>query len=129
MSMEARGYVGCGRANNLTRSGITRADLRASSARCRNHRRWSMTLLPELQTVLDELIERFGPQIERAYAACPNELYLHTKIEFSGALCSFFYKKHNGRLAGVFAEDCRAEEKVFFIYYLYSLDSVHSFVL
>jgi Ni,Fe-hydrogenase III large subunit/Ni,Fe-hydrogenase III component G len=88
-----------------------------------------MNLLPGLQNVLDELRERFGPQIEHAHASCSNELYLHTKIELSGALCSLFYKIYNGRLAGVFAEDCRAEEKVYFIYYLYALDSIHSFVL
>ena len=68
-----------------------------------------MNLLPGLQIVLDELMQRFGTQIEHVHAPQPNELYLHTKLELAGALCSAFYKKHQGRLAGVFAEDARAQ--------------------
>jgi Ni,Fe-hydrogenase III large subunit/Ni,Fe-hydrogenase III component G len=88
-----------------------------------------MNLLPSLHTILDELTQRFGAQIEHAHAAQPNELYLHTKLELAGALCSAFYKKYKGRLAGVFAEDARAGHNVFFVYYLYALDSAHGFVL
>jgi Ni,Fe-hydrogenase III large subunit/Ni,Fe-hydrogenase III component G len=87
-----------------------------------------MNLLPGLQTVLDELTQRFGAQIGHAHTPQPNELYLHTKLELAGALCSAFYKKYDGRLAGVFAEDARAGQKVFFVYYLYALDSAHGFV-
>src|SRR3989449_9503438 len=71
----------------------------------------------------------FRSQIEHAHAPQPNELYLHTRLELAGALCSVFYKKYNGRLAGVFAEDARAEHNVYFVYYLYALDSAHGFVL
>jgi Ni,Fe-hydrogenase III large subunit/Ni,Fe-hydrogenase III component G len=88
-----------------------------------------MKLIPGLQTVLDELKQRFGAQIEDALPAQPNELYLHAKLELAGALCSTLYKKHDGRLAGLFAEDARASEKVFFVYYLYALDSLHGFIL
>ena len=49
--------------------------------------------------------------------------------ELAGALCSTFYKKYQGRLAGVFAEDARAGHQVFFVYHLYALDSIHAFVL
>ncbi len=88
-----------------------------------------MNLLPSLRPVLDELTERFGAQIESAQAPQPNELYLYAKPELAGALCSALYKIHNGRLAGVFAEDARAGHGVFFVYYLYALDSAHGFVL
>jgi Ni,Fe-hydrogenase III large subunit/Ni,Fe-hydrogenase III component G len=88
-----------------------------------------MNLLPSLAPILDELTQRFGAQIEHAHAPQPNELYLHTQLELSGALCSLFYRKYQGRLAGVFAEDARAEHNVFFVYYLYALDSAHGFVL
>ena len=88
-----------------------------------------MNLLPSLRSILDELTQRFGAQIEHAHAPQPNELYLHAKIELAGALCSTFYKKHQGRLAGVFAEDGRAGEKAFLVYYVYALDSIHAFVL
>jgi len=88
-----------------------------------------MTLLPGLQVVLDELTRRFGAEIEEVRAPRPNELYLHTRPELAGAFCSALYKKHNGRLAGLFAEDARAGENVFLVYYLYALDSLHGFVL
>jgi len=88
-----------------------------------------MNLLPALRSLLDELTQRFGAQLEHAHAPSPNELYLHVKAELAGALCSTFYKKYQGRLAGVFAEDARASHQTFFVYHLYALDSIHAFVL
>ena len=88
-----------------------------------------MNLLPALRSLLDELTQRFGAQLEHAHASSPNELYLHVQPELAGALCSIFYKKHQGRLAGAFAEDARASHQAFFVYHLYALDSIHAFVL
>ena len=88
-----------------------------------------MNLLPALRSLLDELTHRFGAQFEDAHAPQPNELYLPVQAELAGALCSTFYKKHQGRLAGVFAEDARAGHQVFFVYHLYALDAIHAFVL
>src|SRR5438034_720321 len=103
--------------------------LRTGPSRSSAHRRRSMTnLLPQLRLVLEDLTQRFGEDIEHSHSPQSNELYLHTKMELAGALCSAFYRKHQGRLAGVFAEDARAEHKVFFIYYLYMLDASHGFV-
>lgn len=39
-----------------------------------------MNLLPELQTVLDKLKQRFGAKIEHAHMPQPNELYLLSLI-------------------------------------------------
>ena len=72
-----------------------------------------MNLLPALRSLLDELTQRFGAELEHAHAPSPNELYLHVPPELAGALCSTFYKKHQGRLAGVFAEDARASHQAF----------------
>lgn len=88
-----------------------------------------MNLLPGLQTVLEDLKQRFGLQIDSIEAPRPNEMYVHAKPDIAGALCSAFYKKHRGRLAGVFAEDECSRSGVYFIYYLYALDSLHAFVL
>ena len=88
-----------------------------------------MNLLPDLRSILDELTQRFGAQIAAARAPQLNELYLHAPPELAGALCSAFYRKYDGRLAGVFAEDDRAGEKVFFVYHLYAFDSAHGFIL
>ncbi|OHE84584.1 MAG: hypothetical protein A3G75_13860, partial [Verrucomicrobia bacterium RIFCSPLOWO2_12_FULL_64_8] len=88
-----------------------------------------MNLLPSLRPVLEELTQRFGAQIAPAPAPQPNELHLHAPQELAGALCSAIYRKYDGRLAGVFAEDARAGHQVFFVYHLYALDSAHGFVL
>jgi Ni,Fe-hydrogenase III large subunit/Ni,Fe-hydrogenase III component G len=87
-----------------------------------------MNLIPALRIVLDELKKRFGAEIEHEHAPQSNELYLHTRLELAGAFCSDLYKIHQGRLAGVFAEDARADHGVFFVYYFYALDSAHGFV-
>lgn len=88
-----------------------------------------MNLLPSLQPILDELTQRFGAQIEHAPAPQPDELHLHAPQELAGALCSAIYRKYDGRLAGVFAEDARAAHQVFFVHHLYALDAAHGFVL
>ena len=88
-----------------------------------------MNLLPGLQIVLDELTQRFGAQIEPAHAPQPNELYLNADPKLAGALCAILCEKYNARVAGVFAEDARAEQKVFYVYYLHALDMSHGFVL
>jgi Ni,Fe-hydrogenase III large subunit/Ni,Fe-hydrogenase III component G len=88
-----------------------------------------MNLLPALQTILDEVTRRFSAQIEHAHAPQPNELYLHARPELAGALCSALYKKYQGRLASIFAEDARAGHGVFFVYYVHALDAAHGFVI
>jgi len=45
-------------------------------------------LLPSLQLILEDLKQRFAAQIEHAHTPQPNELYLHTRLELAGALCS-----------------------------------------
>src|SRR5258708_11406465 len=129
MSVEARRDGARGRAGDRARADHAGAALRNRSSRGGSYGRRSMNLIPALQIILDELTQRFGPEIRCAPAAQPNELYLHPRPEVAGALCSAIYKKYQGRLAGVFAEDARAEHNVFFVYYLYALDSAHGFVL
>jgi Ni,Fe-hydrogenase III large subunit/Ni,Fe-hydrogenase III component G len=82
-----------------------------------------------LQLALDDLTQRFGGQIEHAEAPRPNELYLHAKSALAGAICSVIYKRHQGRLVSVFAEDACEVEKVFYVHYLYALDAAHGFVI
>jgi Ni,Fe-hydrogenase III large subunit/Ni,Fe-hydrogenase III component G len=88
-----------------------------------------MNLLPGLQSVLDGLSTRFGTRLTHAHAPQPNELYLHAGLELVAALCSEITGVFGGRLAGLFAEDARAEHHVYFVYYLYVLDAAHGFVL
>ena len=88
-----------------------------------------MNLISGLRLTLDDLMRRFGTQIDHFHASQPNELYLHTKLDMAGAICSALYKKHKGRLAGVFAEDARSGEGVYHVYYHYTLDSIGGFIL
>src|SRR5437867_1254520 len=112
MSLEIYRNVVSGCTDYVVRSDPARACVRARGSSRANHGRHPMNLLPGLKLVLEELTQRFGEQIEKASACQPNELYLHTDVQLASALCSAFYKKYGGRLAGVFAEDARAEQKV-----------------
>ncbi|MBU6401527.1 MAG: hypothetical protein KGS61_14515, partial [Verrucomicrobia bacterium] len=88
-----------------------------------------MNLLPSLQPVLDDLGKRFGAQLTATRTPQPNEVYLDTRMEAVAALAAYLYRKWNGRLAGVFAEDARADHGAYFVYYLFALDAAHGFIL
>lgn len=88
-----------------------------------------MNPLPALRAVFDDVAERFGAHIEHAHAPQPNELYLYAHPDVAAALCSAIHKNHGGRLAGLFAEDARGTDGVFFAYYVYALDAAHGFVV
>jgi Ni,Fe-hydrogenase III large subunit/Ni,Fe-hydrogenase III component G len=88
-----------------------------------------MNVLPELQGILDDLIKRFGAPIGEVDAPQANEIYLRTKIESVPALCAWSYRKWNGRLVSVFAEDGRQREGSFLIYYVFAFDAAHGFLI
>jgi Ni,Fe-hydrogenase III large subunit/Ni,Fe-hydrogenase III component G len=87
-----------------------------------------MTILPSLQSVLDDLRERFGTRLH-VRPARPNEIYLDTPLPLVSAICAQLYKKWEGRLAGLFADDARAEAGVFHLFYVFALDLAHSFLI
>ena len=87
------------------------------------------TVMPSLQPILDDLSKRFEEQIDEIRAAAPNEIYLHTRMEIIPALCAYFYRKWNGRLAGVFADDAREQNGVFYVYYQFALDRSGGFFI
>jgi len=84
---------------------------------------------PRMKTILDDVMKRFGAQIEEARALNENEIYLHAKMESVAALCAYFYRKWAGRLVSVFAEDERERAGAYFIYYVFALDAVHGFFI
>lgn len=88
-----------------------------------------MSVLQTLQPILEEIQKRYGAHIDDVFTPRPNEIYLHTKIESIAGLCAHCYKKHQARLAGVFAEDAREKERAFLIYYLLAFDAAHGFIL
>ncbi|MHB8520266.1 MAG: hydrogenase large subunit [Limisphaerales bacterium] len=87
-----------------------------------------MSLLPALQPILDDVTRRFGAQIETVRTPHPNELYLQTRLEAVASFSALFYRKWEARLANVFAEDARESHGVYFVYYLFAIDSAHGFV-
>jgi len=88
-----------------------------------------MNVLPGLQPVLADLTERFSSRIEAVHQASPNEIYVHAKMELVAGFCAQLYKKWNGRLVSLFADDARAQERTFHLYYVFALDNAHGFVI
>lgn len=88
-----------------------------------------MTVLPELVPVLDELKKRFRGRLERIDAPRPNELYVDTKPDLVAGFCAHLYRAWNARLVSVFADDTRAAERVFRLYYVFALDAAHGFIV
>jgi Ni,Fe-hydrogenase III large subunit/Ni,Fe-hydrogenase III component G len=88
-----------------------------------------MNILPELQPIVDDLSERFGSRVESVVPVRPNEIYFHAQMELVPGFCAQLYKKWQGRLAGLFADDARSEAGVFYLYYVFALDEAHGFLL
>lgn len=83
----------------------------------------------ELQPIVADLTERFRGRIEGVLPARPNEIYFHAQMELVPGFCAQLYKKWRGRLAGLFADDARAEAGVFHLYYVFAIDDAHGFLL
>lgn len=86
-----------------------------------------MNVAPALQPIIDELTERFGPQ--NVESTNLNEVYLETPKESVAAYCAYFYRKEQGRLVNVFAEDARPSRGCFLIYYVFAFDSLGGFII
>ena len=88
-----------------------------------------MNILPELQPALADLTERFEGRIEAVHVARPNEVYFHAQMELVPGFCAQLYKKWNGRLVSLFADDARVQDGAFHIYYVFALDAAHGFFI
>src|SRR6267154_694254 len=106
-----------------------RPDLCPGATIRRHHWRCAMNILPELQPALTDLTERFGARIEAVRPARPNEIYFDAGMELVPGFCAQLYKKWNGRLVSLFADDARAPDGVFHLYYVFALDAAHGFFI
>jgi Ni,Fe-hydrogenase III large subunit/Ni,Fe-hydrogenase III component G len=88
-----------------------------------------MNVLPTLQPVLDEVMQRFGERLGAPRVERPNEIYFHAGMDLVSGFCGHLYKHWNARLVSVFAEDARADDRVFHLYYIYALDAAHGFII
>src|SRR5436190_15510389 len=88
-----------------------------------------MNVLPALQPILADLTERFGVRIQSVQAAQPNEVYCHAHADLVSGFCAQLYRKWHGRLVSLFADDARAQNGAFHLYYVFALDSAHGFII
>ena len=88
-----------------------------------------MNLLPTLQPIVADLTERFEQRIEAVRVARPNEVYFDAQLELVPGFCAQLYKKWDARLVSLFADDARAKERVFHVYYVFALDAAHGFLI
>ena len=70
------------------------------------------SVLPGLQPVLSDLKDRFEARIEAMRVARPNEVYFHIPMELLPGFCALLYKKWEGRLVSLFADDARGAQSI-----------------
>jgi Ni,Fe-hydrogenase III large subunit/Ni,Fe-hydrogenase III component G len=87
------------------------------------------TVLPSLLPALKDISERFNDRLEKLTAPRPNEVYFDARMELVPGFCAQLYRKWNGRLVSLFADDARTEAGVFHIYYVFALDAAHGFFI
>jgi Ni,Fe-hydrogenase III large subunit/Ni,Fe-hydrogenase III component G len=86
-------------------------------------------MLTSLQPVLADLTERFGARIETVSSPRPNEVYVQAQMDLVPGFCAQLYKKWEGRLVSLFADDVRTQAGVFHLYYVFALDKAHGFLV
>jgi Ni,Fe-hydrogenase III large subunit/Ni,Fe-hydrogenase III component G len=86
-----------------------------------------MNILSTLQPILADLTDRFETRIYAVEAPRPNEVYFHAEMDLVPGFCAQLYKKWSGRLVSLFADDARAQDGAFHLYYLIALDAAHGF--
>jgi Ni,Fe-hydrogenase III large subunit/Ni,Fe-hydrogenase III component G len=86
-------------------------------------------ILPGLRPVLHDLTERFNSRIKSVQVARPNEVYFQAEMELVPGFCAQLYKKWDARLVSLFADDARAKDGEFHIYYVFALDAAHGFFI
>jgi Ni,Fe-hydrogenase III large subunit/Ni,Fe-hydrogenase III component G len=88
-----------------------------------------MNVLPGVTEIVAEVQERFGDRFDAVRADRPNEIYFDAGAELVAGFTAHLYKKWDARLVSVFADDVRAQEKAFHLYYVFALDAVHAFFI
>jgi Ni,Fe-hydrogenase III large subunit/Ni,Fe-hydrogenase III component G len=88
-----------------------------------------MNILNTLQPIVTDLQNRFGGRLAAVEAPRPNEVYIHAEVPLVAGFCAHIYKKWQGRLISVFADDRRADHGVFHVYYVFALDTAHGFIV
>ena len=83
----------------------------------------------ELRPIVEEVAQRFHDRIEALLAPRLNEVYFHAGADLVSGFCAHLYHSWNARLVSVFADDARAGDGVFHLYYVLALDAAHGFLI
>jgi len=83
-----------------------------------------MNPLSSLQNVLNDVSKRYHIAVR---VGRTDEIYLRANADVVPGLCAFLHRKWNGRLVNVFAEDRRAQNGKYTVYYQFALDDLHGF--
>jgi Ni,Fe-hydrogenase III large subunit/Ni,Fe-hydrogenase III component G len=86
-------------------------------------------MAPELQPLAEEVTRRFNGRIESLSAPQPNEVYFHARADLVPGFCAHLYRTWDARLVSMFADDARAGDGVFHLYYVLALDAAHGFFI
>src|ERR1039458_5371080 len=79
--------------------------------------------------LFDDLKQRFGAQVESTAAGREDETYLLLRDSDIRGITRYLRREFEARLVTVFAEDRRATENVFYIYYVFEQPSASGYVI
>lgn len=76
-----------------------------------------------LDQILADLRDRFGTRVQRLESVAANELHLESTLQSVAALAARTYRRWDGRLIGIFAEDMRASCQAFYVHYHFAVSA------
>jgi Ni,Fe-hydrogenase III large subunit/Ni,Fe-hydrogenase III component G len=88
-----------------------------------------MNAQPSVTHILTEVQQRFSDRLDAVRVSQSDEVYFHASMDLVAGFSGHLYKKWNARLVSIFADDVRAQENVFHLYYVYALEVVHAFFI
>ncbi len=83
----------------------------------------------DLRPVVEGVTSRFKGRIGFLHAPQLNEVYLQGGMDLVSGFCAHLYRNWKARLVTVFADDVRAGEGAFHLYYVLALDAAHGFLI
>ena len=88
-----------------------------------------MNPAPEFRAAVADLDAAFAGRLAAGPAPRPDEVYRHVPADLVAGCCAQLCRKWDARLVSVFADDARAADGVFHLYYVLALDAAHGFVV
>jgi Ni,Fe-hydrogenase III large subunit/Ni,Fe-hydrogenase III component G len=83
----------------------------------------------ELRPIVEDVARRFQGRIASVFTPRGNEVYVHGSLDLVSGFCAHLYRAWEARLVLVFADDARAGQGVFHLYYALALDAARGFLI